>query len=257
MAYNLTDEHKDVLRWMVREKRGGNLNGEFNVNWQLGGHILDYRGGDQPEITPGALDMLAAAGLIHATPRTRTKSSTKGTKRNPRQEYTEVETSRYVVLTAEAYEAVDSDFDAPDDSFARYVSPRADLSHVDEVLKRRCMVVLGAGGADPVVWDMAVRAAGVVLEERLRDVGGITDNGRVGRDLVNDVFAKNGTLAGKFALGPEREGYRDLYAGVVGAFRNRYAHRFVDPSPEDGGAFVMFVNLLLKMLEDLRQQSEN
>jgi len=31
---------------------------------------------------------------------------------------------------------------------------------------------------------------------------------------------------------------------------------FVDPSPEDGGAFVMFVNLLLKMLEDLRRKAE-
>jgi hypothetical protein len=43
-----------------------------------------------------------------------------------------------------------------------------------------------------------------------------------------------------------------LYAGVVGAFRNRYAHRLIDPLPEDGGAFIVFVNLLLKMLEDLR-----
>lgn len=235
----------------MREKRDGNLNSEFNVNWQVGGRILDYLG-EQPEITPGTLDMLASSGLIHTTPRTRTKAYTRGTKRNPRQEYREEETSRFVVLTAEAYKAVDSDFDAPDDSFARYVTPMSNLEDMDEVLKQRCMIVMGAGGTDPMVWDIAVRAAGVVLEGRLRDVGSITNSGRTGRELVNDVFGKNGSLSGRFELDAEREGYRDLYAGVVGAFRNPYAHRFVDPSPEEGGAFVMFVNLMLKKLEDLR-----
>jgi Protein of unknown function (Hypoth_ymh) len=50
----------------------------------------------------------------------------------------------------------------------------------------------------------------------------------------------------------ERQGYRDLYAGIVGAFRNPSAHRLVDPSPEEGGAFIVFVNLLLSKLEALR-----
>ncbi|MEQ8961337.1 MAG: TIGR02391 family protein [Coleofasciculus sp. C2-GNP5-27] len=42
------------------------------------------------------------------------------------------------------------------------------------------------------------------------------------------------------------------HAGIVGAFRNPSAHRLVDPTPEEGGAFIVFVNLLLKKLEDLR-----
>jgi hypothetical protein len=90
------------------------------------------------------------------------------------------------------------------------------------------------------------------LEERLRDVGGIADPDRVGRDLVNGVFGQRGTLTNRFSIDSERLGYRDLYAGIVGAFRNRNAHRFTDPTPEDGGALIVFVNLLLKMLEDLR-----
>ena len=56
------------------------------------------------------------------------------------------------------------------------------------------MPILGAGAADPKLWDSAVRAAGVILEERLRDVGNIADRARVGRDLVNDVFGDRGTL---------------------------------------------------------------
>jgi len=112
--------------------------------------------------------------------------------------------------------------------------------------------ILGAGSADPTLWDSAIRTAGVILEERLRDVGGINDPNRIGRDLVIDVFGQSGSLAQKFSVPGERSGYRDLFAGIVGAFRNRYSHRFVDPSPEDGGAFIVFINLMLKMLEDLR-----
>ena len=67
---------------------------------------------------------------------------------------------------------------------------------------------------------------------------------------MNSVFAANGTLADRFTKS-EREGYRDLYAGIVGVFRNVYGHRIVDPTPEDAGAFIVFVNLLLKRLEDL------
>ena len=40
-------------------------------------------------------------------------------------------------------------------------------------------------------------------------------------------------------------------------FRNEYGHRFVDPSPEDGGAIITFINLLLEMLEDLRSSSSS
>jgi hypothetical protein len=152
-----------------------------------------------------------------------------------------------------AFVAVDSDFDAPDTSFVTQLTPLADVSNLDDELKERCLPTLGAGGTNPKMWDMAVRTAMVVLEERLRDVGGISDERRTGQALVNDVLSGKGTLAGGFSNDPERQGYRDLYAGVVGVFRNRYAHRLVDPMPEDGGAFIVFVNLLLKMLEDLRR----
>jgi hypothetical protein len=47
-------------------------------------------------------------------------------------------------------------------------------------------------------------------------------------------------------------GRRDIRAGVVGAFPNPLAHRLVDPTPHEGGAFIVFVNLLLKELGDLR-----
>jgi hypothetical protein len=147
---------------------------------------------------------------------------------------------------------VDNNFNAPDTSFVKHLTLLADITNLDEELKQRCLPILGAGSVEPKLWDSAVRTAGVILEDRLRDVGGISDANCVGQALVNNVFSKNGTLASKFSVDAERQGYRDLYAGIIGAFRNPSAHRLVDPTPEEGGAFIAFVNLLLKKLEDLR-----
>ncbi|PYK23930.1 MAG: hypothetical protein DME59_15285 [Verrucomicrobia bacterium] len=155
-------------------------------------------------------------------------------------------------MTGEAYHAVDSNFAAPDTSFLKQLTPLADLTSFDDTLKRRCLPMLGAGAADPMLWDSAVRTAGVILEERLRDVGKISDPNLIGRELVNKVFGQSGSLASKFTVPAERDEYRDLFAGVVGVIRNPSAHRLIDPTPQEGGATLVFVNLLLKKLELLR-----
>jgi hypothetical protein len=88
-------------------------------------------------------------------------------------------------------------FAAPDTAFVTQLTPLADVTNLDDELKQRCLPVLGAGSADPMMWNSAARTAGVILEERLRDVGSIAGTGRVGRELVNDVFGNGGTwLAG-------------------------------------------------------------
>jgi len=236
--YNLTDRQKDLLRWLVEQVRDGNLDEQLRVFWV--GDAIRILGlkkkavTEIPKFTKGALEALAAAGLIL------------------RDEGGCMASDAFTgILLGKAYEAVDSDFSAPDTSFVQHLTPLADITNLDTELKQRCLPILGAGSADPKLWDSAVRTAGVILEERLHDVGRITDNSRIGRDLVNDVFGQNGTLAAKFANDAERQGYRDLYAGIVGAFRNPYAHRLMDPLPENGGAFIVFTNLLLKMLDNL------
>lgn len=158
--------------------------------------------------------------------------------------------SRYVV-TQKAYEAVDSNFNEPDTSFLKHITPLADISNLDNELKQRCLPILSAGNSDPTLWDSAVRTAGVILEERLRKKGSISDPNITGQGLVNKIFSKNGTLASKFTIDSERQGYRDLYAGIIGAYRNPSAHRLIDPTPEEGGAFIIFVDLLLKKLDNL------
>lgn len=245
--YNLTDNQKDLLRWIIDEVRNGILKEEFTVVWLGDSGIISSFNGKKPDkivITSGALDAFESNELMLCDRRYRTSTQSKYVRQK--------EVNRKCTLTKYAFDAVDSDFDSPDTSFIKQLTPLADISNLDKEIKKRCLPILGAGSADPTLWDSAIRTAGVILEERLRDIGGIVDNSRVGRDLVNDVFGNSGTLKSKFNIDSERVGYRDLYAGIVGAFRNPYSHRFIDPLPEDGGAFIVFVNLLLKMLEDLR-----
>lgn len=246
--YNLTDTQKTLAKWLVKSVRDGKLGEEFTIYWinsfeqsspQAG--FLNYGGTDEEvqkvDVTQGSLDALVANNLILRQVNFGRPESWRCT------------------LTGKAYESVDTDFNAPDTSFLKYLTPLADVADVtgfDKDLKQRCLPILSAGGADSMLWDSAVRTAGVILEERLRDVGSIPDHNRTGRNLVNDVFGNTGTLASKFTVASERDGYRELYAGVVGAFRNPSAHRFIDPSPEEGGAFIVFINLLLRKLEDLR-----
>lgn len=243
MNYNLTDRQKDLVRWLVDAVRAGQLSEEFTVVWSQGGStVLEFHGdGSPPEFTEGALDALSHADLLHCRPHTKVSSSGRL-----------FEASRGCTLAGTAYTAVDRDFDTPDTSFIRYLTPLADVPGFDSEIQQRCLPTLGTGGANPANWDTALRNCRAILEERLRDVGGISDASRVGRDLVNAVFGKSGALTPKFANDAEREGYRDLYAGIVGAFTNPSGHRFIDPTPEDGGAVLLFVNLLLAKLESLR-----
>jgi hypothetical protein len=237
--YNLTPSQKELISTIVRLIREGKLTENFTV-------LRDGEGGvfvQKPREKTGfrfsntgtqAFDVLSRAQLLIVNvvhPRFGVMDCT---------------------LTGEAYTTVDSNFAAPDTSFIKHLTPLAEVTNLDGSLKSRCLPILGAGAADPALWDSAVRTAGVILEERLRDVGGINDRNLIGRELVNKVFGATGTLANKFSVPAEREGYRDLFAGVVGVFRNPSAHRLIDPTPEEGGATIVFVNLLLRKLEALR-----
>ncbi len=232
MPFNLTPNQMDLLREIVECIRAQVMPEEFMVIYTLGGTSVSEAEQHQwkNEITKGKLDALEANGLIQVD----------------RRKYND-----NVSLLGAAYAAVDNNFAAPDTSFLTQLTPLADITNLDPQLKARVLPILGAGAADPVLWDSAVRTASVILEERLRDVGSITD-GSFGKDLVNKVFGKTGVLAPKFTEDSERESYRDLYAGVTGLIRNPSAHRLIDPKPEEGGVSIVLVNLLLSKLESLR-----
>jgi Protein of unknown function (Hypoth_ymh) len=245
--YNLTDSQKVLAKWLVKSVREEEIAEQFEILWSRTlaspspqAELWNYQGKieELPEISQGALDALMANNFLICEKIQ--NSNGQG------------ENRRTCTLTGKIYEAVDNDFNAPDMSFIKYLTPLGDISGFDEELKQRCLPILGAGATDPMLWDSAVRNAGVVLEDRLRDVGSVSDLNITGQKLVNDLFGKEGILKSKFTVPSEREGYRDLYAGIIGTIRNPSAHRFIDHSPEEGGAIIMFVNLLLKKLEALR-----
>lgn len=144
----------------------------------------------------------------------------------------------------------------PDDSDLSaipHLVPFAQVKHLDPELWERCRLSLSSGGDDPKAWDKAVRTATVILEERLRKLGNTESTNRdaTGESLVNLIFSDNSrVLAGKLGE-KQRKAYRNLYAGMMAVFRNPYAHRIIDPSPEVGGAIIVFIDLLLKTLHEI------
>lgn len=236
--YNLTENQKELLKWLINEIKQGNLNEEFCVTRTLKEISLsslktrksyNFPLSESPQAT---LDVLVHEQIITCIESSQNQF-------------------KYVV-TQRAYDAVKSNFNEPDTSFIKYITPLTDVSNLDNELKTRCLTILSAGSSDPKkLWDSAVRTAGVILEERLRTKGEINDSKLTAQAVVNKIFNTNGILASKFDNDSERQGYRDLYAGIIGVFRNPSAHRLIDPTPEEGGAFIIFVDLLLKKLDSL------
>lgn len=157
-------------------------------------------------------------------------------------------------ITGHGFEAVENGFAVHDTSFLAHLNAMEEMSAFDPEIKERCLIELEGNEDDPNRWDAAVRASGIVLETRIRDVGGIP-NQLVGRELVKAVFGKDGRVGRLFESNAERESHLELYAGALGVFRNPSAHRFLNPSPEQGTVVIAFINLLVGKLEDLREEA--
>jgi hypothetical protein len=100
-------------------------------------------------------------------------------------------------------------------------------------------------------FDSAIRKAFVVLKARLCARFGL-DAKLDGVDLVNTLFGRN---APHFPdLDPAlRQAYRDLFAGVFGVLRNRFAHGDDEADLVDLDAVITSVNLCLRLAGDFRQ----
>ena len=231
---NLTETQKSLLQWLVEQVRAGMLNEEeLWFVWSFDGTSLVGYQGRVPEVKTTTLDVLHNSGCLSCD-------------RSRQNQYK-------CALTSKAYEAVDSNFGAPNLSAIPRLIPLTEVQHLDSELWDRCRFSLSAGGDDPKAWDKAVRTATVVLEERLRKLGKTEEINpdATGEGIVNIIFAgKNPVLSGKLD-DRQLKAYRDLYAGMMGVFRNPYAHRIIDPSPEVGGAIIAFIDLLLKTLDDI------
>ena len=104
MKYNLTENQKKLLQWIVNQIRSENLPEEFTIAWvnRDPGYIifrLKEKSSDFPEITEGMLDILADADFLHC--RVNMKLSSSGRR---------YEASRVCTVQQKAFDAIDSNF---------------------------------------------------------------------------------------------------------------------------------------------------
>jgi hypothetical protein len=238
----LTENQKNLLRWIVKEVRAGNLKEDsiWYITTLTDCGWVDYKGSDSwPPVKFSTFDILEKYDYVIW--QQKSQNQYKG------------------ALTGKAYETVDSNFDEPDRSAIPHLIPLTEVEHLDSELWERVRFSVSAGGDNPKAWDTAIRNATVVLEDRMRKLGNIDNINQkaTGNGIVNLIFGSNKSLQKDKLPSEELEAYRDLYSGTMKLFRNRYAHRFIDPKPEEGGEIIVFINLLLKMLDNLDWETEN
>lgn len=100
--------------------------------------------------------------------------------------------------------------------------------------------------------DTFIREAGVILEDRLRKISGITDNSLYGVTLV-DALMTPGKAKIIFStnLG-EQDGARMLYRGAIQFIRNPAMHKLIDYSTNEFIQFIRVIDSLLNLLSEAK-----
>lgn len=122
---------------------------------------------------------------------------------------------------------------------------------IDEALKDRLSKLKSA----PL--DTTLREAGVVLESRLRKVGGDVDKNLVGVALVDAVFnPEKGSLI--FSDHPgEQEGIKLLFRGAIQFIRNPPMHKMIEYQEGSARTLIRLIDSLLLLLEDGKPRVNN
>ena len=111
----------------------------------------------------------------------------------------------------------------------------------DKALKKR----LSTLGAPPL--DTLLREAGVVLEDRLRSVSGLKEDGV---RLVDEALAPDKKRL-ILSLHPgEQDGFRMLYRGAMQASRNPPMHKLIDFSVQRAITLLRLIDSLLLLLPE-------
>ena len=102
-------------------------------------------------------------------------------------------------------------------------------------------------------FDSAIRKAFVILKTRLCrkfDIDERTD----GEELVNAIFAPKTPHLSHLTPG-EKAAYRNLFAGMFGLLRNRFAHNDAQPDLSDLDTALANVNMCLRIVGDFREKA--
>jgi len=104
-------------------------------------------------------------------------------------------------------------------------------------------------------FDSAIRKTLVVLKDRICGKFGL-DKNEDGQKLVNRLFSNDGpSIEGVETQ--SRQAYRDLFAGMFGLMRNRYAHNNVQATLTELDAVISAANLCLHLIGDFRNKEQS
>jgi hypothetical protein len=101
-------------------------------------------------------------------------------------------------------------------------------------------------------FDSAIRKAFVILKTRLCRKFNL-DEKTDGEDLVNAIFGPKSPHLPALSSG-EKAAYRNLFAGMFGLVRNRFAHNDAQPDLSDLDAAIANVNMCLRIVGDFREK---
>ena len=101
-------------------------------------------------------------------------------------------------------------------------------------------------------FDSAIRKAFVILKTRLCRKFGL-DERTDGEDLVNAIFGTKSPHLSHLSQS-EKAAYRNLFAGMFGLLRNRFAHNDAQPDLSDLDTALANVNMCLRIVGDFREK---
>lgn len=125
-----------------------------------------------------------------------------------------------------------------------------ELSDLHEDLLVKCEGSFKSGNYDHCVFD-----ALKLLESRVREKAEMSDSD-VGVELMHKVFDPKQT---KFSIAEdsgEVNGWRNLFAGSMGALKNPQSHRFEDVTQHEAFLVLSFVSFMLDFVNDLQKEPE-
>jgi len=101
----------------------------------------------------------------------------------------------------------------------------------------------------------AIQSAFAIFEDHLRKRIGV-DSSEHGQNLINKAYGKNGILTyGETEA--EKQGIRDLIAGMYATFRNPRMHRIVKDHYQVAESIILQVGLVIQLIDESEDVTRN
>jgi hypothetical protein len=121
---------------------------------------------------------------------------------------------------------------------------------IDDKILRQRLQRLGTAPLDTII-----REAGVILEDRIRQVANETDQSLHGISLVDAVLTPGKAKIVFSKLPAEQDGARLLFRGAIQFIRNPAMHHLIDYPEKEADIFLQVIDSLLQLLDRVQAAS--